>query len=390
MVGLNEVGLRELIDEVLSITESRKSEILQSNLKRTRVCTGIARPWLAKHFGFSLLDYYRVPIVCLRGQLLTKILRAKELDDDNLIRPVVGVDLGVALEPSLFGVEPVFQEGADPTFGDPVIRERADLDKLELPDFFQSGYMPHIHRMYEEIQGLVDGDLQVTFPGFARGPWSVACMLRGFTQLYMDLIDAPEFVHRLMQFITDSKIKYEKDRAKFLGVDLNCPDRPTWKYVYADYREVDVSDLYNDEVDGALFSPATYEEFIFPYEEQIAREFGGIRYYHSCGNLTSFAPIICKLPRLRILHLSAWTDLDRVLDLLPPGVVVQQVFHINHDVIEADFQMKKDKVQIVVEQCRQKDVPVWLCVDTYNNGPLESLKEWIAAAREVLREALFE
>ncbi len=54
-------------------------------------------------------------------------------------------------------------------------------------------------------------------------------------------------------------------------MDLNCPDRPTWKYVYADYREVDVSDLYNDEVDGALFSPATYEEFIFPYEERIAR-----------------------------------------------------------------------------------------------------------------------
>ncbi len=68
-----------------------------------------------------------MPSVCLRGQLLTKILRAKELDDDNLIRPMVGVDLGVALEPSLFGVEPVFQEGADPTFGgDPVIRERAD------------------------------------------------------------------------------------------------------------------------------------------------------------------------------------------------------------------------------------------------------------------------
>ena len=42
--------------------------------------------------------------------------------------------------------------------------------------------------------------------------------------------------------------------------------------------------------------------------------------------------------------------------------------------------------QIRVAILTGKGVSFWLCADTYSTGPLEKLKEWLRAAREVLAE----
>ena len=45
----------------------------------------------------------------------------------------------------------------------------------------------------------------------------MAFHIRGMENLLEDMIDDPEFTHRLMRFITDSRKKWVAERAKFLG-----------------------------------------------------------------------------------------------------------------------------------------------------------------------------
>jgi uroporphyrinogen-III decarboxylase len=371
--------IKALIEKVRYLAGQPKNEVLAAPLY-----VGIARPWFARYLGYDLTDYFHDPQLCVKAQLLAKIFKHEEISDDSTITATIGVDYATALEASLFGVETVYRPGQEPSFGTPVLKSKSDLDRLELPDFYRSGLMPQVHQMYEEMREIVDGQLEVTFPSWPRGPWSVACMLRGFTEIYIDLLDDPGFIHRLMQFLVDAKIHYEKERAKFLGIEPKNVDE-RWKLVYADYRDVCPSDLYNDEVDGALFSADVYSEFIFPYEKQIADFYGGIRYYHSCGNLDNLIPQIAKLPGLKIMHIGAWTDLDKAIQHLPTGTTVQVVVHVQDDVMDTEPEHIRARINEIVHSCR--DVPFMVCADTISSGSIDKVKDWIRITRETLTQA---
>ena len=221
--------LNKLIDKLQAAAEVSKENTVQA-ASRPKIIVALGRSVLGKVLGFTHREWFQDPEVCARSQMQWKLFWHEIIRDDTPITFDLGFDFGVALEPSLFGVTPVFRDADDPWYGDPVIREIHDLDRLELPDFFRSGLMPNIHRHYEGMQDLVKGALPVRFPGWARGPWSVACMLRGFTPLYEDLIENPEFVHRLMRFIVDARIHFEKQRCRFLGIAVDNEDY-LWPYV---------------------------------------------------------------------------------------------------------------------------------------------------------------
>lgn len=78
----------------------------------------------------------------------------------------------------------------------------------------------------------------------------MAFQTRGFTNLVLDMIDNPKFVHRLMRYLTDAHVKWYEDRKKHLGI-------PVGK-----------AQLFNDEVDNNIIGPNTYRDFILPYEKE--------------------------------------------------------------------------------------------------------------------------
>jgi len=88
------------------------------------------------------------------------------------------------------------------------------------------------------------------------GPLGVGCALRGMQNLLLDILLKPEFVHKLMRFITDARKKWVKERAKFLG------------------QKVGRADLDDDEVNSPSLSPQQYEEFILPHEQELCQFHG--------------------------------------------------------------------------------------------------------------------
>ena len=124
-----------------------------------------------------------------------------------------------------------------------------------------------------------------------------AVQLRGWQQLMLDFRDRPQFVHELMERITDSRILYEKRRAEILGLDLHDTNGGLWE----------------DDVNCDVLSPDDYARFVHPHEVRMSRLYGSVT-YHSCGNLTPVAGLIADLPNLRQFYFSEpWTDLGAVM-----------------------------------------------------------------------------
>lgn len=363
-----------------TMTSARNAEVA-ADAAPIKLKFGIGRSVFAKAFGFRMVEYFIDPAVCLEAQLRIKLFNFHIMQDDTPFDLDVGLDYATALEPSMFGMESLFEEGKEPTYGSHVIEEQEDLQNLTIPDFFTSGLMPRAHAMYRDIGSLAGGRLRVFFPGWARGPWSIATMLRGFTDLFMDCADDPEYVSTLMQFIVDSRISWERQRCDFLGIVPQDRDY-RWKYVF--YRNNYNSDMFEDEVDGNLFSPQMFHDLVVPYTKQLSAFYGGIGYYHSCGNLTDFLPDIATLGIRVMQHISGWTDYARAAELMPSEVILQISLNTTDDVMLADeAHMRKRLLEIIANaEGRRIDI----CPDALYEGSWDTIgkvKRMIEIFREI-------
>jgi hypothetical protein len=380
-----------LIDRVITITGADKYRRLRERPPRVQVMVGLGRSLMGRMLGYNMIEYFHDMEVRLSAQLRSKIFSFENMDDDTIIKPEVGYDYGAAgtLPNTMFGVPPVFDLEKDPFCSlQPVISKPGDLSKLKRPDFFETDPMPLVHKKYQELSALVDGRLRVTFPGWSRSPWSVAVFLRGFTELYMDVVERPEFVRELLDFIAECRISWEKQRCDFLDIgEKSLEEEKTWySNCYVDYRPVHVSDYFSDEVDGSMLSPEMYASVVYPSELKLARFYGQVRYYHSCGNLTPLLPKLLDLPGIRMLHVSSWTDLAEAYRQANPSVVLQKVLHPEDDVMKAG----EDRIRAQIHDI-MKTVPdrkLLICADAIYEGDVSKVQRWLTIAREVVQETL--
>lgn len=376
-----------LIEKVQQLfgENGRRDEFLKK--ERIQVKIGLGRSYIGKFLDYNMLDYFSNPETRIKGQLEGKLFLHRELPDDTVRIAEIGYDHGAAgaMENSLFGVETIFEKGGDPKSSQtPVINEPKDLAALKIPDFYSSGPMPSIHDTHEKIKTILDGRIPVTFPGWCRGTWSVACFVRGFTNIYMDLIDNPEFVKELLDFIAESRISWEKQRSEFTGLSPKDPEN-MYTNNYLDYRRVHVSDMYNDEVDGNIISPAAYEEIIFPSEKKLNDFYGGTRYYHSCGNLTPFLSKLTQLKELQMLHIGPWTDIEKAKEITHTmDIVLQLAVHPEGDIFNITEEAAYEKLLTFVSVLKGRNS--WICADAIYSGDFNRIKSWLALAKKVVAD----
>ena len=325
-----------------------------------------------KILGFEVQDFYQNPVTYLINSLRMSIYRFENWDDQTAIGLQIPIWLGVTLESSLFGSRTVYSEGDSPWLDrEPVIKTKDDLERLEPPNFFTSGLMPLAHRYYQEMRELLDDDVKVSFHEWGRSPFGVAFHIRGMENLLEDMIDDPASSHRLMRFITDSRKKWVAERAKFLGTP------------------VEKGNLYNDEVNTPTLSPALYEEFVLPYEQELSEFHGGILYWHSCGNTTALVPLIAKIPNLEMFHVGPWTDGAICMKAFKGVVPLEFCLHPVKDVQNADEHAKENRLRGIAEVCGGNAFTVradGIQLIHSMEEDLSAISQWIAAANRILGE----
>jgi uroporphyrinogen-III decarboxylase len=327
----------------------------------------------AQALAFDLREYYLDPYCYLENTLKTKLYRYRTFGDDSYITKDISLFLGVVLEPSMFGITPIYPKGHDPWNSlEPVVKAREDIEKLRQPDFFMSGIMPRCHEFYSAIREALPDDFTVSFPLWGRGPWGVAQHLMGFEPLMIATVDEPETVHALMERITDMQCVWLSQRAEFLKIPLP------------------VGAMYNDEVNCQVLSPAMYREFVFPYEQKVSIYQLGISYWHSCGDTAKILCDVKKLYGLQMFDVSAFiSDWDTVAkELAGTGIAAEVRMHPVQDVLFCDEGHIRGKLKKVRDTFEGLNVTVradGMQPMTTINQDTEKIRAFAAIAKEMLR-----
>jgi len=326
--------------------------------------------FFAKNLNINLIDHYQKPEKYVEDSLKIIRFQHKEIPDDRVLGGIV-INFGEPFESSLFGSKPIFKSDSDPWIGESIIKTEEDFENLNYPDFYESGLMPKILKIYETAEKLVKGKIPVFFEQWNRSPWGTAVHLRGLVELWKDTVRNPDLVHKLLNFITESRIRWEKEKAKFLGV------------------KTERGFLYNDEVDAKFISHKIYQVFAHPYEKKLENFYPkGIFYFHSCGDITPFLETIATIHGLRRLHISPATNFKTAVNKLGRNIVFQKRMHPVNDLLLCDDKAMELKIKEVLNIGRETYME--LDPGPILNISIEKIKTWITVAKKTIKSEVKE
>lgn len=320
-------------------------------------------------------------------QLRAKLWKARNIPDDEPLLPTIwlntphppgdarlwGVSLPVARTAERGAYKPI-----------PPLQEETDLDRLHYPPYEELSEAKRV--LYEEANELTGGLLPIKFHSdeLHYGPFEWAVRLRGMDNLLYDVIDRPEFVHRLMDFITEGMIRYHRAREAAGAVDAEA----SWA-IHMIYDDVPPGKenllsgcwAYIHAQSAASLSPRMYAELVHPYNARIASLFGKV-YYHGCEDLSAKAEIIKHLPNLRLFHVSPWTPVEPVVKVLGNRFALEVHSHPTKVLFEFSEQEIREELRQRHEAAKGTVHVLKLCdVETVGEH-WERLKMWTEVARE--------
>jgi len=158
-------------------------------------------------------------------------------------------------------------------------------------------------------------------------PIGDATKLRGIDQVMWDMYDRPEWLHQLMEFVTDGlmrEVEYlEQNGYLTLNNGHHYVDSGGIGYTTElpaagfDGEHVRLRDLWGFGVaqELAWVGPAQHEEFLLDYQLGLLKQCG-LNAYGCCESYAAKFDMLKKVPRLRRISISPWCDVAVAADAL--------------------------------------------------------------------------
>ncbi|MGQ9609608.1 MAG: hypothetical protein ACUVWN_09910 [bacterium] len=194
-----------------------------------------------------------------------------------------------------------------------------DIMKIQMP---QISHDENATRWVEEqAHDIFDGILEVytqgSLPGFA--PWDLIVMWRSPDHMIMDLVDKPEFMHKIISRLTDASL-FMLDQLEEKGLlgdrqtTIHCSGAFTDELPAPgfDPQKPRAKDLWTFGM-AQIFStvsPAMHKEFEIDYAKKWFERFG-LGYYGCCEPLDDKIDIIRELPNVRKISMSPWVNVEK-------------------------------------------------------------------------------
>ena len=255
--------------------------------------------------------------------------------------------------PNLWGVE--IARHTSPMAGgswsyDPPLKTAADFDRLQVPRYVydREATQSALARADELLGDILPVRLSCGPPMVGTLGW-YAADLRGLNEMMLDMVDAPELLHRLMAYIRDCLLQSMADveatglltENNHIAMILSDPvgqPQPDGRLTHRNLWGMANSQEF-DQV-----SPAMWEEFCLDYQRPILEKYG-LTAYGCCENLTQKIDSVLTIPNLRIFVCSAWTNLDTVIEKVSDRYVImwrQKASDVVFPDDEADLQRALD------------------------------------------------
>ena len=196
-----------------------------------------------------------------------------------------------------------------------------DFDKLKPTEFrYKKDEVEGKKARIEEIIGdILPVRLVNATNNWGPSPLRSIIGFMGMENAYIAMAAEPDQFHRLMNFVTEDAIRlyrYEEENGHmFLNNGNTLIGSGNWcftrelpqKDFAGKVRSVDTWIHMNAE-EACDISPQMFREFILPYQQRLAKEFGLI-YYGCCEPVSRFWDHgICDMEKVRKVSISPWCD----------------------------------------------------------------------------------
>ncbi len=190
------------------------------------------------------------------------------------------------------------------------------LDMLHAPKL--TAYPEQDKRNVEMAEELLGGILPVRLRGWNYGfaPWDLISRLRGVETILYDMVDRPEFLHKIIARLTDFGLA-EMLQLEELGLldynisSLHCTPPQVDGLPAKDYDggKVRLKDTWfrGTAQMFSTVSPAMHQEFEFDYMQKLFEKCGYV-YYGCCEPLDNKIDLLRKIPNMRKLGVSPWSN----------------------------------------------------------------------------------
>ena len=260
----------------------------------------------------------------LELDLRRRIYSSEVLDDDNVVSGQI--NCGVAWSMDGWGFDAQRTKSADPLGADhfePVCRTDGDLDRIQVPQVTVD--RDATERRYESLCETFDGILPVVRKGvqYARiAPVDMFSQWAGLENLFWDMMDRPEWVHRALKRILDGHLGVLRALEEENALGLNnaadycgsggvgfSDELPQPDFDGEHVRPMDMWGFCTTQIFSEV-SPAMHDEFALRYEKQWLENFG-LNAYGCCEPLDKKMDCVKQIPRLRRISMSPWIDPER-------------------------------------------------------------------------------
>jgi hypothetical protein len=325
---------------------------------------------------------------------LRQTLYNATLGDDSVVEPVVTVPMVYGGPPldELWGVpmQLTHPEEDNGAWGfNPPLREYDDLAKLQAPPYIvdEAATAERVAQVEAAIGDIITIQVDYSGPiGITASLGQTATALRGFQQLMVDVLDNPEWVHAFMRLLMEAHLAYLREMERQGRVTAN---HTRWPFYSAplcedyDPARVRLCDCwgYGESQEFDLFSPEMMDEFLLAYQLPIFR-LTTFNHYGCCENLTHKYPLLEKIPGLRRVSVSPWTDFATAVET----TAGRHALNWRYTPSEVIFNFDPDTIRRTIRRHLEiaRDVPVEIIlqdIETVNGHP-EYLREWTRIAVE--------
>lgn len=175
------------------------------------------------------------------------------------------------------------------------VQHVADLDNYKVLDPM---YDARIRSYLETMQLMAQGLGNVTKEAYVIGPFTLAGLMIGASQIAMATIDNPDLVFATLNYVEEVITRYAKELVN-AGADLVAILEPT----------------------ATFLSPKAFTRFSGNYVTRIARRLDTTTVLHVCGDTTRLVPVIGQV-EVQGLSLDAMVDFSKAALKIPADMVL--------------------------------------------------------------------
>ena len=266
------------------------------------------------------------PFYQTHERFLRQMIYQSAIGDDYVIEPWITQRASIVTPPEgVWGVRvnhiPSTEAGGAWKF-DPPLKKLEDIEKLAPPQHVvdEEATARNVSRLQDAVGDIleVDVDRSPVYTVWHGDLSTDLAHLRGLEQAMWDMIDNPEWLRRLLAFMSDGvlrthdqaeaagdwRLSNHQNQAQPYSLDLADPKansapvnrKQLWVFVAAQ--------------EMAQVSPAMHDEFMLQHQLPIMKKFGLVA-YGCCEDLTHKIDMLRQIPNLRRIAVTPWADVRK-------------------------------------------------------------------------------